>query len=272
MKNKMASRLISAVIGIAVLFAVVLSGSITALTIAVLICSLLGIYELFNAFGFLKRPLVTIGGIVMTFVFILENYIPGKYIIAACFVYVLMLAVQLLYAHKEFKFSDMAMAVFGIIYVPVSMMTILKIRTEPYGFWLMWIALGGAWITDSFAYFSGRLFGKHKLCPEISPKKTIEGSVGGSLFTVIGGIVYGMVLQITKGIPVNFLPLAVVSLICAVVSQIGDLTASVIKRERGIKDYGKIMPGHGGFMDRFDSTLFVAPAVFVFNMIFTIFG
>lgn len=268
----MASRLISAAVGIAVLLAVVLSGSMTALTIAILLCSLLGMYELFHAFGFLNRPLLIAGGIIATVAFTLERYIPSKFIFAVCFVYVLLTAIQLLSAHRDFKFSDMAMAVFCVIYVPVAMTTILKIRTEPNGFWLMWISLGGAWITDSFAYFSGRLFGKHKLCPEISPKKTIEGSIGGSLFTVVGGIVYGLVLKNTCGIEVNFAALAAISLLCAVVSQIGDLTASIIKRERGIKDYGKIMPGHGGFMDRFDSTLFVAPTVYIFNMIFTIFG
>lgn len=268
----MAARLISAAVGIAVLFAVVLSGSMKVLTIAILICALLGMYELFHAFGFIKRPLMVVGGVIITAVLVLEAYIPEKFILCACFVYVLLLAVQLLAAHKEFKFSQMATAVFCAIYIPLSLMTILKVRAEEYGFWLMWIALGGAWVTDSFAYFSGRLFGKHKLCPLISPKKTVEGSVGGSLFTVIGGIVYGIILHNAKGIPVNFAALAAISLICAGVSQIGDLTASVIKREHGIKDYGKIMPGHGGFMDRFDSTLFVAPAVYIFNMIFTIFG
>ena len=268
----MASRLISAAVGIVVLLAVVLSGSMTALTAAILICSLLGMYELYQAFGFLKRPLMVVGGIIITFSLVLQAYIPLKFILAAVFVYLLLLAIQLLAAHKEFKFSQMAKAVFCAVYVPLSMMTIIKIREEEYGFWLLWIALGGAWITDSFAYFSGRLFGKHKLCPLISPKKTIEGSIGGSVFTVLGAIVYGVILQKVNAVPVNFVSLAGVSLICAAVSQIGDLTASVIKREHGIKDFGKIMPGHGGFMDRFDSTLFVAPAVYIFNMIFTIFG
>lgn len=268
----MATRLISAAVAIVILLAVVLSGSMTALSIALTICALLGICELYKAFGFIKKPVILISGMVMTVLIMQSRFVDYNIILAAFFVYAVIMACCMLGSHKEFCFSDMATAVFCIFYVPVSLLTLYNVRCEEHGFYLLWIALGGAWVTDSFAYFCGRLFGKHKLCPNISPKKTIEGSVGGSFFTVVIGIVFGYCINRFAGVEVNYIALAVLCLICAAVSQIGDLTASIIKREKGIKDFGNIMPGHGGFMDRFDSTLFVAPAVYVFNLIFTIFG
>ncbi|MBP5610924.1 MAG: phosphatidate cytidylyltransferase [Clostridia bacterium] len=109
--------------------------------------------------------------------------------------------------------------------------------------------------TDTFAYFTGRFFGRHKLIPEVSPKKTVEGSVGGTVFCIVGYIVFGLVMQFSYGFTVNYWMLGVAGLLVAVISQIGDLIASLIKREHGIKDYGRIFPGHGGVMDRFDSVL-----------------
>ena len=268
----MLTRLLSAAAGIVILLAIVLSGNLTALTVALVICGLLGMFELYKAFGFLNKPLLTISAAVMTVLILLSHFVNSDIITAAFFVYALVLVCQLLCDRENFKFADAATAAVCVIYVPVPLLMLLNMRYGEHGFFLLWIALGGAWVTDSFAYFCGRLFGKHKLCPNISPKKTVEGSVGGTLFTVIIGLLYGFFVSKYAGIQVNYISLAVLSLICAVVSQLGDLTASGIKREKGIKDFGTIMPGHGGFMDRFDSMLFVAPAVHLFSGIFTIFG
>ena len=267
----MITRLISAAAGIAVLLAVVLSGNMTALTVSLVICGLIGMYELYKVFGFLKKPVLSASAAVMTVILLMSRFIQGDIIIAVFFVYALILVCVLLGDRDNFKFSDLAIAVVCIIYVPVSLLTLLNLRYAEYGAFLLWIVLGGAWVTDSFAYFCGRLFGKHKLCPSVSPKKTVEGSVGGTVFTVVIGILYGFMISKYNDIQVNYIALAVLSLICAVVSQLGDLTASTIKREKGIKDFGNIMPGHGGFMDRFDSILFVAPAVYLFCRIFTVF-
>ncbi len=268
----MAVRLASAVAGIIVLLAVVLADNILIFNIALVICALIGMWELFKTFGLAKKPLVTACAALLTALILLPGYFDTSIIFAAFFVYALILACHMLYYYGEFKFAEMATAVFCIIYLPVPLLSLLMIRGQEQGFFLLWIALGGAWVTDSFAYFSGRLFGKHKLCPSVSPKKTVEGSVGGSICTVVVGMLYGFFVGRYGGAEVNYIALAAVSLVCAAVSQIGDLTASVIKREKGIKDFGNIMPGHGGFIDRFDSMLFVAPAVYLFNSIFTIFG
>lgn len=267
----MATRLISAIVGIAVLFAIVLSGSMTALSIALCVCALIGMYELYKAFGFLKKPLLVLSGGAMTVFLMMSRGLSCGIILGMFFVYALILVCQLLADHKNFGFPEFATAAFCVIYVPLPLLALLNLRHEPNGFFLLWIALGGAWVTDSFAYFSGRLFGKHKLCPDISPKKTVEGSVGGTVCTVLIGLLYGFLISRYADVSVNYVTLSVLAVICAVVSQMGDLTASVIKREKGVKDFGNLMPGHGGFMDRFDSTLFVAPAVYLFNMIFPVF-
>ncbi|MBQ7784491.1 MAG: phosphatidate cytidylyltransferase, partial [Oscillospiraceae bacterium] len=129
-----------------------------------------------------------------------------------------------------------------------------------------------AWIPDAGAYFVGTACGKHKLCPEISPKKTVEGAVGGLVVTAVVFAVYGFAYQqfmkSVHGIDfgVNYPALVLIMPIAAVISMVGDLSASLLKREYGIKDYGKLLPGHGGVVDRFDSVYFVLPYIMlVFN-------
>lgn len=117
-------------------------------------------------------------------------------------------------------------------------------------------------MTDTFAYFCGRAFGKHKLIPDVSPKKTVEGSVGGTVCAVLVTLLYGLLIgAVTESKP-NYLPLALVTLIVSLVSQCGDLIMSLVKRKFGIKDYGKLFPGHGGVLDRFDSVICVSPFIY----------
>ncbi|MCD8095613.1 MAG: phosphatidate cytidylyltransferase [Ruminococcus sp.] len=135
---------------------------------------------------------------------------------------------------------------------------------ESFGVFAVVLTLAGAWLADSGAYFVGTFFGKNKLCPEISPKKTIEGVVGGTvvngvLLLIISGVYTAF---INKDVEVRFGVVFIAGMLCAIVGLVGDLAASEIKRQAGIKDYGNIMPGHGGIMDRFDSVLTVAPFMY----------
>ena len=134
------------------------------------------------------------------------------------------------------------------------------------------MVFGGAWLTDTCAFFAGKLCGRHKLCPNISPKKTVEGAIGGVLGTTILFLAYGYALQQLAGITVHYLHLGVLAVCAGIVSEIGDLTASMIKRELKLKDFGNVMPGHGGILDRFDSLLFVAPLMYGFLLNFQVFG
>lgn len=174
--------------------------------------------------------------------------------------------------HKEIQYSQIFFVLACMVFVPQSMSTIVLLQEQSgeHSVFLIVMGLCGAWIADSGAYFTGVTMGKHKLCPEISPKKTIEGFIGGivstGIFFVIAFFVYNRF--ITKNplelSVLQYIFIAIAGMMCAIIGTVGDLSASMVKRQIGFKDYGKIMPGHGGLMDRFDSVLFVLPTFYVF--------
>ena len=129
-----------------------------------------------------------------------------------------------------------------------------------YGIYLVWMVFVSSWISDTFAYLTGMLLGRHKLAPVLSPKKSIEGSIGGIAGSSLAGALFGFIFSSKAGQEINMVVVcALLGAFGSVISQIGDLAASAIKRNCEIKDYGHLIPGHGGIMDRFDSVLFVAP-------------
>ena len=172
--------------------------------------------------------------------------------------------------HKRIRYEQVFFALACMILVPQAMATMVRIERmdSSNGLFLLIMALCGAWIADTGAYFTGVAFGKHKLCPEISPKKTVEGFIGGILTTAL---VYAVAFSLYFGFsPKKAVIAFVTGAAGAVVGAVGDLSASMVKRQIGFKDYGKIMPGHGGLMDRFDSVLFVLPTFYVFMAYFGI--
>lgn len=163
-------------------------------------------------------------------------------------------------------FAEVAEVFTGVLYITLSFASLSLLRQTPEGGYLYLLVFFGAWVTDTFAYFTGRFFGKHKLNPVISPKKTVEGSIGGILFCMISFVLFGIVMQFGKWHFTVHYPLLLLSgLLCSVVSQVGDLITSLIKREHGVKDYGKIFPGHGGVLDRFDSVLAISPVLLILS-------
>lgn len=142
------------------------------------------------------------------------------------------------------------------------------LRNMEYGNILIWLIFIGAWGTDTLAYTFGRLFGKRKIMPEISPKKTIAGAIGGVLGCVLLMIVFGIIVYNFFGLKMSYVVLVLLGLFCGIISQIGDWAASAIKRYVNVKDFGNIMPGHGGVLDRFDSILFVAPVIYYVLVLF----
>ena len=146
----------------------------------------------------------------------------------------------------------------GSFYIAVAFSSLVLLRDFPNGVYLFLLPFVGSWVTDTFAYFTGRVCGRHKLAPAVSPKKTVEGSIGGVAFAVAAFILYGAILA-GRGFSPSYAVLAVCGLFTSVVSQIGDLALSAIKREYGVKDYGRLFPGHGGVLDRFDSVIATAP-------------
>ena len=176
------------------------------------------------------------------------------------------------FSKGRYKIPDVMLLFALLFYVTVSLSSIVLLRDEDWGQYLYLLVFITAWGSDIFAYFCGRLFGKHKLIPEVSPKKTVEGAVGGILccagLTVLYGFVVGRFFDLTP----NYLPLFLAGVVMSVVSMLGDLIMSYVKRHYGIKDYGWLLPGHGGILDRFDSVLVTAPFLFILYTLFPSFA
>jgi phosphatidate cytidylyltransferase len=177
-------------------------------------------------------------------------------------VYVFYLAVVAVFSKGKKDISAMAMIYVTVCFIVNGFSSIVLLRDYPYGQYIYLLVFICPWMTDIFAYFTGYFLGKHKLIPAVSPKKTVGGAIGGIVFCVIGMIVFGFVIERFFNpngiIHANYLVLAISGVFISVVSQIGDLIMSLVKRQYGIKDYGKLFPGHGGILDRFDSVLAVS--------------
>ena len=256
--------------------------------IALGVLSAIACCELLHAFGLLRKLYLTIPTCIMAFALpFCANNVFNKYIISThnqnyllimalvVFSYLLYLVATAVISSGGISFGQVARVFMSVVYVVVSFSSMAIIRYMNYGQFFFELMFVGAWMCDTFAYFTGRLFGKHKLCPKLSPKKTVEGAIGGLIFNIGGCMLYGLIIElITKHIDglveldANYITLAVIGLVLGIVSMIGDLWASLIKRECGIKDYSKILPGHGGILDRFDSVLAVATVLMVICMFF----
>lgn len=157
---------------------------------------------------------------------------------------------------KRFSVEELGLNILSYVYIPISLSYVFKVEQFTHSY--VWFIFILAYATDTFAYFSGKLFGKHKLIPKISPNKTIEGAIGGIIGAVISCEIYLFYLGETK----HVIPIIAVAIVGSILSQLGDLFASSIKRLFDVKDYGKLIPGHGGVLDRIDSVLFTAPFVY----------
>ncbi len=159
-----------------------------------------------------------------------------------------------------------------LVYVSGASVSVVAVSAGENGGLILLFLFLGSWLTDTFAYLCGTLFGRHKLIPKVSPKKTVEGSVGAVIFTLIFFALYGLLVSSLTELAPCYPALMLTGLALSVLSQIGDLNASYIKRVYGIKDYGRIFPGHGGMLDRFDSVIAIAPVIYLLSLAFTYFN
>ena len=223
--------------------------------------SVISVHEVLWSTGFLKHARISGYSIVLAGLIPFWVYYDGESLPTLCglFVYVLLLFAEAIASHKRIGLEKLGGAFFLSVVIPFFLSSFLRIRHMEHWEYLILLPLVAAFISDAFALFAGLAFGKHKLAPELSPKKTVEGAVGGFAGAVVCTMVYGAVLQFGFQVPVDYLCLAVYGALGSAVSQLGDLSFSYIKREYGIKDFGNILPGHGGILDRFDSVIFCAP-------------
>ena len=182
-------------------------------------------------------------------------------------VFIVLCFAQMLRTHGQLPFNQVAITIVAGILIPFLLTALVRIRIMENGVFFIAAPFVMAFLPDTGAYLIGCAFGKHKLCPNISPKKTVEGLFGGFLGGIVGMVAYGLVLQYFFGFTVNYLFAVIYGVLGAGFATFGDLMFSVIKRQTGIKDYGKLLPGHGGILDRFDSVTIVAPLAEVLLLI-----
>lgn len=268
----MRERILSSLVGLMILAVVYAFLDTLLLNLVIGFICVVGVLELLSATGCIQfRGLVAVSMLLtLTIPFARAAYVR-PILVQLMFSIVVVLFLLLLKNFGRMSLAHFSMAFLFSVVVPLFFSCAVYIRddygAQAGGFYLL-VALGSAWLCDTCALFTGLRFGKHKMAPRISPKKTVEGAVGGlvggTLLMLLLAWAYGAVLaMLGAAVHINYPMLALLTPVFSAAGMLGDLSASVIKREYGVKDFGNIMPGHGGVLDRFDSVLFTLPSVYI---------
>ncbi len=264
----MKTRIISGLIYSIFLVAILIINVEIVDTIVIFAISAIGMYEYMKAFktaGY--NPVSWVGYIGCLGLFamggIIQNGEKIMYLRVFLPIAIILLFIYAILTNLKTNIMDIMITCFSLVLIPFMFSFMKLVLLMEHGRIILLYVLFGAFASDIFAYFIGSKFGKKKLCPNISPKKTVEGSVAGIIGVVVSYIVLTIISNNYFGLSINFMVIIISGVIIAVIGQFGDLTASAIKRFCKIKDFGSIMPGHGGILDRFDSVMFVAPIVYI---------
>jgi phosphatidate cytidylyltransferase len=268
----MKTRIISAIIMLPLLLLVYFGG--IWLKMAVIIVSVIGLHEFYKGFeaeGVKPCFPIGIGAVILLHIFhtvnaSAENGLDSGVLYMLWFFLVTVASMVYGFKVNERKLEDMTSTLLGIVYCGFLPFHIVMIDMAGYGA-LIWLVFFAAFGTDIMAYFTGMAIGKHRLCPNLSPKKSVEGAVGGVVGSVVICGLFGYFIM-----PENLVLCLLIGFFGSIVAQLGDLSASAFKRQMGIKDYGNLIPGHGGILDRFDSVFFTAPMVFYVPMVVMVVG
>lgn len=229
---------------------------------AFMLLSVIGAFELMKAFGLQKSGYAIVAYIDIVILFALKYFSKDEWLLALFAFSIIVFLMVLVARYPKDEIKVVPVALFSVMYVGFMLSFVCQTRSITNGIWLVWLIILGSWASDTCAYVTGMLFGKHHFS-ELSPKKTIEGCIGGVVGSGILSFVFSLFFPYKNMFFVNHtIVFVVICVVCAVISQFGDLAASAIKRKCNIKDYGNIIPGHGGVLDRFDSVIFVAPIVY----------
>ena len=259
----MKTRVIAAVALLPLLLLIVLAAPKVFTAILFAAMAVIGAYELVSGTGLVKSRRLIAYSIIMAFVVSLYSYFRWEAIwvqLAVLLFWILMFA-EMMLARLNLQFEKVVVCFVAGILIPYFLTSLVRIHVNENGRYFILIPFVLAFLSDTGAYFAGRAFGKHKLAPLISPNKTVEGVVGGVLGAVLGMLLYCLILQYCFDFEVSYLNALVYGMLGSIGAVFGDLCFSVIKRQTGIKDYGNLIPGHGGILDRFDSMIVVAPLV-----------
>ncbi|MGY3765350.1 phosphatidate cytidylyltransferase [Vagococcus vulneris] len=261
----MRQRVITAVVALLIFIPLIVIGGIP-LQLAAALLGAVGVYELFNMKGLELTSFEGVLAILTVVCLILGgtetlSFLPSTFDSASLFYLPIMIILMLpVFSKNTYTFDEAAFPVLVSIYVGIGFKNFVLAREA--GVSILLFALFIVWATDIGAYMFGMKFGKHKLAPHISPNKSIEGAIGGVLSAVVVSLIYGLFVSFSY----SLIAMVILTILFSVVGQMGDLVQSAYKRHYGVKDSGKILPGHGGILDRFDSLLFVFPLMHLFGL------
>lgn len=284
----MRKRIITAIVALAVFIPLLIFSDTWAFPAAVSIMAAIACYEMFSCIGQKKNIVFTLPTYILAvffplfarYAYLSDSISVNDFIKLSLGIVVIsplyMFAVAV-FQSKRISVTDAGLSAISCLYTIAAFTSLVYIHDFiPFGQYIYLLCFICAWITDSFAYFTGMLLGKHKLIPEVSPKKTIEGALGGVVFCTLSVVLFGFIIERffdpEGNISANYIVLALSGVAISVISQIGDLIMSLIKRKYGIKDYGKVFPGHGGVLDRFDSVIAVSLAIVFITSYFNMFA
>ena len=250
-------RIISGVVLLAIVAIILILGNTTVVNITMSNVALLAINEYFNCIGNKDKVTRIIGDILAILIAFLDK-LPIEILILIFPTTIVLLFIKVIITEMKTNYENIAVIGFGMIYIIGFLIFIPLLYATEHGKFLIWYLAIAAWGTDTFAYSIGTRFGKHKLTP-ISPKKSVEGSVGGIVGAVILSLIYTYIINKTANLEISYLAISGIAIILSILGEIGDLAASSIKRYAGIKDFSQLIPGHGGMLDRIDSILLMAP-------------
>ncbi len=264
-------RLIFGILAIILALGVLIFGSQTFIGACVGVIALIGIYEFYKVTSLIKNKSASVypGFLFSAVVFAIAVFFGkalAEYLMLIISSYVFLIMATMVLCHKKCSFKDAALSFLGTSYITLFFLHIIFIRQSELGYLNIWLIFISAWATDTFAYFAGRTLGRHKLCPSISPKKTVEGAIGGIVGCIVCICLYMFFCGKYADVTANYVYGVIFAVLTAVFSQLGDLAASCIKRENNVKDYGNLIPGHGGILDRFDSALLISPLVYYLTL------
>ena len=257
-------RIISAVVMLAIFIPCLFLSHTPLFAAVIALLAVFACFEMINCLRLKKTLGITIPALMIAaFIPLSVRVIPtglslSELILLVFVVFLFLVLFISVFSHGKHSPKDVSIAFVMIFYIVFGFSSILSVRATTNGQHLFLLIFMSAWVSDTGAYFTGVLMGKHKLIPDVSPKKTVEGAVGGLVFCIISFVVFGVIMDRFYGLNPDYLMLTLLALVMSVVSMCGDLVASLVKRNYDLKDYSKLIPGHGGIMDRFDSIIATA--------------
>lgn len=273
----MTKRILTAIIALGVLTPFLVFSHTPLLLVFSGCLSAVAMYEILDCAGLLKNLFISVPTFAVSSVAVVMTRIvheANRYftiLFLLFFIFIVYIFTVSVFSRGTVSVSEAALAAMAGMYVIFGFCSIVLLRDLKYGQYIYLLAFLVPWISDSGSYFIGVNFGRHKLIPDVSPKKTVEGAVGGILFGVVSAVAYGFIISRIISAEARYPALIVAGFVMCILSQCGDLIASLIKRHYNIKDFGTVFPGHGGVMDRFDSIIATAPFLYILFIISPLF-